>query len=60
LLYIPLDAHIDIDKSWVQGTVESINILKMTKKLVGYEYYPNNPYDTPVEELITEIYLAVR
>ena len=84
---IPLDENIDIDKSWVQGTVESKHALKTihkgrylhlgngwmttmnfarlkkiktTKIPVGYEYYPNNPYDTPEEKLITEIYLPVR
>jgi len=34
--------------------------IKTTKIPVGYEYYPNNPYDTPEEKLITEIYLPVR
>ena len=34
--------------------------IKMKKMPVGYEFYPNNPYDTPQEELITEIYLPLK
>jgi len=84
---IPLEDALDIDSTWVRGTVEGCDALKtmhkgaylhlgnawMTaisfarmqkmktrKTPVGYEYYPNNPYDTPKEELITEIYLPLK
>lgn len=34
--------------------------MKLKKSPVGYEFYPNNPYDTAPEELITEIYLPLK
>lgn len=34
--------------------------LKPDKSRCGYEFYPNDPADTPEEELITEIYVPVR
>ena len=34
--------------------------MKTASKPVGYEYYPNNPYDTPQAKLITEIFLPLR
>ena len=34
--------------------------MKIASKPVGYEYYPNNPYDTPETKLITEIFLPLR
>ena len=34
--------------------------MKMQKSPVGYEFYLNNPYDTPEEELVTEIFIPLR
>ena len=34
--------------------------IKLLKSPVGYEYYKNNPQETPEEELITEIYLPLK
>jgi effector-binding domain-containing protein len=34
--------------------------IKLSRSPVGYEYYLNNPYETPEEELITEIYIPLR
>ncbi|WP_295418261.1 SRPBCC family protein [Sulfurovum sp.] len=34
--------------------------IRTTKMPVGYEYYPNNPYDTPEEELVTEVFLPLK
>ena len=34
--------------------------MKMMKSPVGYEFYPNNPYETPEEELVTEIFIPLR
>ena len=84
---IPLEEDLQIDSSWVRGTMSSQNALKtihkgryenlgnawMTamsfvrmkkiktlKSPVGYEFYINNPNDTPPEELITNIYLPLK
>jgi len=34
--------------------------MKLLKSPVGYEFYPNNPYETTEEELVTEIFLPLR
>lgn len=34
--------------------------MRTKKSPVGYEFYLNNPYDTPEEELVTEIYMPLK
>ena len=34
--------------------------MKMMKSPLGYEYYPNNPNETPEEQLITEIFIPLK
>ena len=34
--------------------------IQLMKRPVGYEFYLNNPYDTPEAELVTEIYLPLK
>ena len=34
--------------------------IKVSKRPLGYEFYINNPQDTPQESLITEIYMPLR
>jgi len=47
------------------GWITAINFARMKKMKtlnspVGYEFYPNNPYETAEKELITEIFLPLK
>ncbi len=53
--------YLHLGNAWSTAiSFTQIKKIKTTKKPVGYEYYLNNPYDTPQQELITEIYLPLK
>ena len=84
---IPVNEEIQIDESWVRGSLDigealktmhkgrhlhlgngwmtamsfaRLKNMKVLKSPVGYEFYPNNPYQTPEEELVTEIFIPLK
>ena len=84
---IPINEEIEIDDSWVRGSLDigealktmhkgryqhlgngwmtamsfaRLKNMKVLKSPVGYEFYPNNPYETPEEELVTEIFIPLK
>ena len=53
--------YLHLGNAWMTAmSFARIQKIKLRKSPVGYEFYPNNPYDTPEEELITEIYLPLK
>ncbi len=54
-------AYKHLGNAWTAAmTYARVKKLKTTKALMGIEFYPNDPDNTPEEELTTEIYLPVR
>ena len=54
-------AYLHLGNAWMTGmSYARVKKIKTGKRPVGYEFYPNNPYDTAEEDLITEIYLPLR
>jgi len=53
--------YLHLGNGWMTAiTFAHMKKMKMKKVPVGYEFYPNKPYDTPEEERITEIYLPLK
>lgn len=54
-------SYLHLGNAWTTAiSFANIKKIKTSKSPVGYEFYLNNPYDTPEKELITEIYLPLR
>ena len=54
-------AYLYLGNAWMTAmNYARIKKMKTGKMPVGYEFYPNNPYDTAEEDLLTEIYLPLR
>ena len=53
--------YLHLGNGWMTAmSFSRMKKMKLRKSPVGYEFYPNNPYETPEEELITEIYLPLK
>jgi len=53
--------YLHLGNGWMTAmNFARINKMKILKSPVGYEFYPNSPYDTPAEELVTEIFIPLR
>ncbi len=50
-----------LGNAWIAAmTYARVKKIKTTKTLMGIEFYPNDPDNTPQEELTTEIYLPLK
>lgn len=53
--------HIHLGNGWMTAmSFARLKNMKVLKSPVGYEFYPNNPYQTPEEELVTEIFIPLK
>jgi effector-binding domain-containing protein len=54
-------SYLHLGNAWMTAiSFSRMKKMKMQKSPVGYEFYPNNPSDTPQEKLITEIFIPLR
>ena len=54
-------AYLHLGNAWMTAiSFARYKKIKTAKSPVGYEFYPNNPYDTAEEDLVTEIYIPLR
>lgn len=54
-------SYLHLGNGWMTAiSFARMKKMKMMKKPVGYEFYPNDPTDTPPEDLITEIFIPLR
>ena len=53
--------YIHLGNGWMTAMrFAQMKKMKLTKNPVGYEFYLNDPIDTPEKELVTEIYLPLK
>lgn len=53
--------YMHLGNAWMTAmNFARLNKIKVQKSTMGYEFYLNDPQETPVDELVTEIYLPLK